>query len=423
MSTPEEPTGGWAPEVELRGGRRRLGRVALGAVALLLVMLLAVPVVLSSRIPRTPVEGLSSGGSPTNVLITGSDSREGLSREEMRELSTGTGADIVGERTDTILLLSYQGSDVAMLSFPRDLWVERCDGSTGRINVAQSLDGPGCLVDTVRALSGLEVHHYARITFGGFRDVVDAVGGVELCLDRAIADRDAGIDLPAGCQRLDGADALGFVRVRKIDDDLGRIQRQQRFLQALAREVARPSTLFNPARLWSVSNQAGGAVTLDDTLGTIDLLRLGWAGRSLAGGDVSAHTVPADPGTTAGGAEVLYPRDGEADALFARFADGSILAEDTDDEIDPATVPVTVLNGAGVSGLAARIGERLEERGYPIEDLGNAASRDRTLVEHPPGERAAARAVADDLPVEPTIEERDDVTLVTVTLGTDAEDS
>ncbi|MFW5934207.1 MAG: LytR family transcriptional regulator, partial [Actinomycetota bacterium] len=102
MSTPEEPTGGWAPEVELRGGRRRLGRVALGAVALLLVMLLAVPVVLSSRIPRTPVEGLSSGGSPTNVLITGSDSREGLSREEMRELSTGTGADIIGERTDTI---------------------------------------------------------------------------------------------------------------------------------------------------------------------------------------------------------------------------------------------------------------------------------------------------------------------------------
>jgi LCP family protein required for cell wall assembly len=131
--------------------------------------------------------------------------------------------------------MTIQGGRTALLAFPRDLLVTRCDGSTGRINVAEAIGGPSCLVQTVRELSGIDVQHYLRVTFGGFVDVVDAVGGVELCLEEPIDDRDAGIDLPAGCQVLEGPDALGYVRVRKIDDDLGRIQRQQRFLQALAR--------------------------------------------------------------------------------------------------------------------------------------------------------------------------------------------
>jgi hypothetical protein len=93
------------------------------------------------------------------------------------------------------------------------------------------------------------------------------VDGVELCLDDPIADRDAGIDLPAGCQRLQGGDALGYVRVRKIDDDLQRIQRQQQFLRALSRETASPSTLLNPVRMWNLSNDVGHAVTVDDGMG------------------------------------------------------------------------------------------------------------------------------------------------------------
>ncbi len=422
MSAPHDPAVDerWGREVEGSARPKRLRRLLVIVLVALLVLTLAIPPVLSSRIPRVPVDGLSAtGAGPTNVLIAGSDSREGLTREEMVELSTGTADEIDGERTDTILLLSFQGSDTAMLSFPRDLWVERCDGSVGRINVAQSLDGPGCLVDTVERVSGLDVHHYTRVTFGGFRDVVDAVGGVEMCLDEAISDRDAGIDLPAGCQRLDGADALGFVRVRKIDDDLARVERQQRFLRALASEVTEPSTLFNPVRLWTLANDAGGAVQVSDSLGTIGLMRVAWAGRGLAAGDVAMHTVPVDPRTTAGGAEVLDIRTAEAQPLFASFADGSVF-EQAAPAVDPADVPVVVLNGAGVSGLAGQVSDQLDSRGFEVVDIGNADRRETTVVRHPAGQADAAQLVADRVPGDPTIEEVDDVPNVTVILGSDA---
>jgi LCP family protein required for cell wall assembly len=173
-----------------------------------------------------------------------------------------------------------------MLAFPRDLWVERCDGSGGRINAAEVIGGPSCLVRTVQDLSGIEVHHYLRVTFGGFVDLVDAVGGVELCLEEPIQDADAAIDLPAGCQRLDGTDALGFVRVRKIDDDFQRIQRQQRFVQALAREVATPSTLLNPVRLVGLTQEAGDTLAIDESAGVRSLGRIG--GRHGAGERVCA---------------------------------------------------------------------------------------------------------------------------------------
>ena len=422
MNAPHDPAVDepWGREVEGSARPKRFRRVVVIVLVALLVLTLAIPPLLSSRIPRIPVDGLSrAGGGPTNVLIAGSDSREGLTREEMRELSTGFADEFDGERTDTILLLSFQGNDTAMLSFPRDLWVERCDGSVGRINVAQSLDGPGCLVDTVERVSGLDIHHYTRVTFGGFRDVVDAVGGVEMCLDDAISDRDAGIDLPAGCQRLDGADALGFVRVRKIDDDLARVERQQRFLQALASEVTEPSTLFNPARLWTLANDAGGAVQVSDSLGTIGLARVGWAGRGLARGGVAMHTVPVDPRTTSGGAEVLDVRTSEAQPLFASFADGSVF-DQAPTAVDPADTQVVVLNGAGVTGLAGQVGDQLDTRGFEVIEIGNADPRETTVVRHPPGQAEAAELVAAGVPGDPTIEEVDDVPSVTVILGSDA---
>src|SRR6056297_1054617 len=226
----------WGPTVA--GGRRRrrpvrwVLRLVLWALLVLVVALVAFMLWANAQIPRQEVGGLASRGSgPINVLLVGSDSREDLSDDERRELSTGSAE---GERTDTIILLSVDGGDVALLSFPRDLWVTRCDGSVGRINAATRVGGPSCLATTVSSLSGIDIHHYATVTFGGFRDLVDAVGGVELCLEAPIADRDAGIDLPAGCQVLDGTDALGFVRVRKIDDDFGRMGRQQEFLRAFA---------------------------------------------------------------------------------------------------------------------------------------------------------------------------------------------
>jgi len=416
---------GWGPEVE-RASRRRVpvGRLLLTLLVLLLAAAVALPLLATWRLERVPVEGLATSGQPLHVLVTGSDSREGLTREEQLELSTGLD-DFGAERTDTIFLLTVQGGEAAMLAFPRDLWVTRCDGSVGRINVAQSIDGPGCLVDTVRQLSGIHAHHHVRVTFGGFRDVVDAVGGVELCLDEPIADRDAGIDLPAGCQRLDGADALGYVRVRKIDDDLQRIQRQQAFVQALAREVTQPAVLFNPLTLWQLSGDAGQAVQVDDSLGPVSMFQLARSGRALAAGDVATYTVPGTPRITSGGAWVLDPDQPEADALFARFRDGSVL-EETRDTPEQTTVSrddieVVVANGAGISGLAGSVAEELAARGYTIAAVTNADPTPATLVRYPTGQEPAARLVADDVPGPASVEEAPGADTITIILGPEAD--
>ncbi len=409
----------WGPTVERRSSRagRHLRRMLLLLLAVVLVVLLVVPFVIASRIPRIPVDGLAAGGSPLNVLVVGSDSREGLTADDRARLSTGRGDG--GERTDTIFVLQVHRGTVGLLAFPRDLWVERCDGSVGRINVAHSIGGPSCLVTTVSRLSGLDLHGYATVGFGGFVDVVDAVGGVELCLEDAIRDRDAGIDLPAGCQRLDGGDALGYVRVRKIDNDLERIRRQQRFLRALATEVASPGVLLNPLGLWRLSSEIGDALVLDEGLGVLDLGRLAWGAWGLANDELVAHTVPADPGITPGGASVLYVREQEAEALFARFRDGSVLDEAGRD-LTADDVRVTVLNGAQVSGLAGRVGDLLAARGYQVDSVGNADVRDATVILHPPGGRQAAALVAGDLPGDPALQQTTDVSHPTVVLGRDA---
>ena len=423
MSTPSRD-GNWGPEVEQRSRRGgALGRILLTILILLLAAAVALPVLGMLRLNRAPVEGLASSGQPMHVLVTGSDSREGLSRDEQIELSTGLD-DFGPERTDTIFILTVQGGEAAMLAFPRDLWVTRCDGSVGRINVAQSIDGPGCLVETVRQLSGIQAHHHMRVTFAGFRDIVDAVGGVEMCLEEPIADRDAGIDLPAGCQRLDGADALGYVRVRKIDDDLQRIQRQQAFVQALAREVTQPAVLFNPVTLWQLSGDAGQAVQVDDSLGPFGMFQLARSGRALAAGDVATYTVPGTPRITSGGAWVLDPDQPEADALFARFRDGSVLDETREAGAEQAPsrseVSLVVANGAGISGLAGSVADDLEGLGYRITDVTNAEPTDRTRVRYPRGREAAARLVAGDVRGPADLEETAEVDTITVILGPEA---
>ena len=319
---PSDPT-----EVVGRARRPPLVRALRAASALLLVIAVAAPLGMLLLLQREPVADLAAGpsvtgGLPLHVLITGSDSRAELSAEERVALTTGSAG---GERADTIILLTIHGGRAGMLSFPRDLAVERCDGTVGRINGALAIGGPSCLVETVHRLSGIRAHHHVAVTFGGFRDVVDAVGGVELCLDRPLSDRSAGIDLPAGCQVLDGADALGFVRVRKVDSDFARIARQQQFLRALASELTDPTLLVRPWRLIPAVVGTSRAVTVDDGLGPVALIRMGRGLRAVASGDVVMATVPADGFTSSAGAALLRVRTTEAAAIFAGHADGSAL--------------------------------------------------------------------------------------------------
>ncbi|MFU8840575.1 MAG: LCP family protein [Nitriliruptoraceae bacterium] len=420
--TPAED--GWGPEVAGTARRRRRRPRRLGRLLIvLLVLLLLWPLALSTRLERQEVAGLAGSSRPMHVLVWGSDSREELTPEEERELSTGSGDVFTGERADTILLLTLDGTRAAMLSFPRDLWIERCDGTTGRINAAPSIGGSACLADSIQRLSGIEPQHVVRVTFAGFRDVVDAVGGVELCLEAPIADRDAGIDLPAGCQVLDGADALGYVRVRKIDDDFARMERQQGFVKALATELVQPSVLLNPVAQWRIAGEVGDAITVSDSLGLLAIARLGLAGPAVARGDVATETVPSTPFTSPGGAWVLAPVQPDAEAMFTRYRTGTVL-DRADDEVEalpaPAEVPVSVANGAGIDGLAGQVADRLRARGFPIRDVTNAPPTSVTLVRHPRGLEAAARLVATDVPGPAALEESSEVDHITVILSPEA---
>ncbi len=328
---------GWGPEAS--GGRRRGRRRRVATVVVVLVAALvgavAMPVAAGlGGLDRVAVPALAGSPGPTHVLVVGSDAREQMTPEQQAELGTGF---TDGVRTDTLFVLTVEGDRAAILGLPRDLWVTRCDGSNGRINTAYALGGPDCLVRTVQGLTGIGIDHYVEVDFLGFVDIVGAVGGVELCLDKAIKDPFAAIDLPAGCQNLQGRDALGYVRVRKIDNDLMRIQRQQQFVAALAGKVLEPSILLNPFRATAVAGAVGRSLTVDDGLGPTGALALARGGRGLANGAFVAATVPVTDATI-GGASVLLPIDGDAAALFNSFIDGSVLdgaappAEGTDDE-------------------------------------------------------------------------------------------
>jgi LCP family protein required for cell wall assembly len=338
-----------------------------------------------------------------------------LTPEEQVELATGF---VEGERTDTIFVMTVQGGRVATLAFPRDLWVTRCDGTTGRINAAFGIGGPDCLVQTVSQVAGLPIQHYLEVNFGGFRRIVDAVGGVEMCLERAMNDPFAGLDLPAGCQVLDGRQALGFVRTRKIDNDLERIKRQQQFLRALATKLASPGRVLNPFELVPLTRAVGAALTADDSMGPIDLLRLGLGLRGLAAGAAVTHTVPVI-GANRGGAAVLEPIEVEAEALFQRFRNGSVLA-DAVAGLQPSDVEVSVQNGAGTPGLAAATRDVLTELGFVVTDVADAPEPvTATTVRYPPGQREAAELLADRIPVTPQLIEDDQVARVTLIAGPD----
>jgi LCP family protein required for cell wall assembly len=394
---------GFGPPLRGRHRRRfgrRLAKVALvGVLVVALVALLtgvALAFYTTAQFEREQVRGLQrAAGGQMNVLVVGSDSREGLTDEELLELGT---EQVEGKRTDTIFLLSLRGGRAAMLSFPRDLLVTHCDGRQGRINAAYASGGPSCLVETVTMLSGVPVTHYLELNFLGFMRVVDAVGGVSVWLDQPMVDRPAGVDLPAGCNRLDGTRAIGFVRARTVDGDLGRIARQQRFVAQMARAIAAPTTLLNVPRLFSVAGNAGRSVTADPGLGPVDLLRIARVARGLAGGGLASYTVPATPANV-GGAAVLVPSEAEAAALFTSFRDGSVLETAAAEAgLTPADVRVAVLNGAGIQGLAGQGRDYLTQRGFQVTEVGNAEPVDRTVVRHRPELEPAARLVAQHVP-------------------------
>jgi LCP family protein required for cell wall assembly len=264
-----------------------------------------------------------------DVLLVGSDDRAVLSPEERAELGTG---EAEGERTETMILMRIDPAveGVAALSLPRDLLVSRCDGSRGRLNAAYSIGersgtgGAACLVETVTALTGVEPHHFVKVDFRGFLDIVDTLGGVTLHLEEPLSDDKAFLDLPAGCVTLDSADALAFVRARGIDSDYGRIARQHRFLTELAADATSVGSLANVPRLFSLVDTIARSLEVDDDLSLGRMRRIAATGRDLPADALISYTVPATP-RRINGTEFLILDEQEAQPLFAAFANGTIL--------------------------------------------------------------------------------------------------
>lgn len=258
-------------------------------------------------------------GRGANWLVVGSDSRQGLTAEQQQDLATG--GDVGNGRTDTILLVHVPGigseNPTTMVSIPRDSYVSIPGHGRDKINAAFALGGAPLLTQTVEQATGLRLDHYAEIGFGGFAGLVDALGGVTVCPTKPISDPLAGIDLPAGCQRLDGRNALGYVRTRATPRaDLDRMVNQRQFMSALLHRVASPAVWLNPWRWYAVPHAAVEALTDDRGDHVWDLTRLGWA----LHGSVTAITVPIGELTTSDAGSVVVWNHDAASALFNALA-------------------------------------------------------------------------------------------------------
>ncbi len=300
---------------------RTVRRVLLVLLLVWVAFLIAVPIWAWSTIDKVDADpsGQRPGDQPGQTyLVVGSDSREGLSDEEKQELATGS---VGGQRTDTIMLLHTGEGPTLLLSIPRDSPVEIPGQGSNKINAAFSIGGPELLVATVEQNTGIRVDGYIEIGLGGFVNIVDALGGVEVCPDEAIQDPKAGLDIEAGCQELAGPDALGYARTRDFATaDLQRVQNQREVVSAIGDSAVSPWTVLNPWRYFRLASAGADSLRIGEDVGPIDLARFAWAMSGVSSGGLTC-TVPLASGDATWDSE-------RAPQLF------DLVRDDRTDEID-----------------------------------------------------------------------------------------
>ncbi|MEU3020455.1 MULTISPECIES: LCP family protein [unclassified Nocardiopsis] len=330
-----------------RRARERRMKTARTTAVLVLVLLLVVPTAFylwaDSRLQRVDAlqdyEGRPDRQPGTTYMIVGSDSRDGLDDDQIRDLATGRAE---GRRTDTIMVLYMpRDGDPTIVSVPRDSYVPMAipGYADNKINTAfadsvcgtgedgeEVCGGPAPLVQSFEQASGVRIDHYVEIGMGGFVDLVDAVGGVELCPEEPMADPKAGLDIEAGCQEMDGGTALGYVRTRATPRaDLDRIQRQREFFSALIQEASAPSTMFNPFK--SVPLVLAGTDTFmvdeGDKLRHLASMLLAMRG----GTQTTAVPVGSTPTLDGVGSVVLWD-EGRSELMFEAMRNGEVIPEE-----------------------------------------------------------------------------------------------
>ncbi|MFF9010946.1 LCP family protein [Streptomyces goshikiensis] len=382
--------------------------------------------------PFKDMKNRPQAGHGVNFLLVGTDGREKITPEEKREYRLG-GAPC--HCTDTIMLvhISADKERASVVSLPRDSYAEvpaHRDLVTGkdhgahpvRLNAAYAEGGPGLTVRTVENMTRVKIDHYLEVDFTSFMKTVDAMGGVDICTAKSMRDPNTGLDLLPGTHRLSGGQALQYVRSRHVDgaSDLGRMQRQQRFLAALIKEATNGGMLLNPVKFKQVSSTLLGSVRADRDFGSEQMLALGQAMRDFTPSSSEFASVPVgDPsykvkgiGSTVKwdepkaaklfeslrGDRPLAPvRPGRATTATA--AAGRPVAVPVD--VAPQAIRVQVENGTRIDGLGGRVDEALRTTGFDTTRTpGNGAGRDvkRTVISYDPRWDRSARTVSTALP-------------------------
>ncbi len=355
-----------------------------------------------------------------NILLVGSDDRQVLTRQQQAQLHTGF---IGGDSTDTMMLIhiSPKQKNITVVSIPRDTYAlipAYTDGKGvhhaakhAKINAAFSLGGPQLMIETVESMTNVHIDHYVQVNLNGFVNIVNAIGGVNVCLTTALHDpvvnhQGSGLDLPAGTSHINGAEALAFVRDRHsyADEDLGRIQAQQRFVSSVARKVTSPSVLLNPLEFNRIVSTATKSITTD--MSSAQLLSFVNEMRSFKPSQLQFITVPIanSSGRNAPGiGSVLDWNPVLSAKLFTDLRDDSSLnnTKATALTVRPGSITVSVYNGTSTAGLGTKTANALATDGFAISGPAknwSTTTVTTTEVEYPASLAAAARTVLAAIP-------------------------
>ncbi|WUH95929.1 LCP family protein [Streptomyces sp. NBC_00433] len=425
------------------------------------------------------MQGRPDGGKGTNFLLVGTDGRDNLTPDEKKLYHLG-GAPC--HCTDTIMLvhLSQDRSRASVVSIPRDTYVllptkpataarkadtkpaakdakDAKNGGNGgnggnrgkpaaaptpatkpaKLNQAYALGGPRLTVQTVEQLTGVHIDHYLEVDFTSFMKTVDVIGGVPVCTSRPLKDPYSGLDLPVGTTTLNGGQALQYVRSRHLDPaaDLGRMQRQQRFLAQVIHKVTSGSTLSDPLRLGKAASTVLGSVRADQGLDSHDMIGLARAMKGFSPASSEFTSVPLSvtsfnvPGI---GSTVKWDAL-KAGRLWATVrADkpltaprptpgGSSTPAGVQVAVDPAKIRVRVENGTGVGGLAGSTQQALRATGFATTGVPATARQHvpHTVIRYDPRWDDSAKALAVALPGAQLVPAAKQGPVMRVTLGPD----
>jgi LCP family protein required for cell wall assembly len=391
-----------------RARRQRLQLLALATASALTLCLAGGSWVLTSYVSdslgrvNAGISGTPSSG-PINILVAGIDTRGGLTRRQEIQLHVG---DAISDNTDTLMLVHIPADHASaqVVSLPRDSWLSIPGHGMNKINAALGIGGPELMVKTVEQATGMVINDYVEINFLGFVKVIDALGGVNVCLPFAVNDPYSGLHLAAGRHHVDGVTALEFVRDRHSFalSDIARIGDQQQLLSSVLTEAMSSGLLANPIRFQQFLSSFTAAVKVDNGFNLIELAQ---ELRGLRSQDITFTTVPIaslNYMTPNGQSAVLWDKAAAA-ALFKGLRDGTgrPARQHRHKSLTRADVSVDVYNGTFISGLSASTGRQLAALGFHLHRAGLNWSQHnipRTVIEYPPGQAGAAALVHQVLP-------------------------